>query len=147
MIRAFIAAAAFMLAALPATAWAGQDKPSRASIVGAEISTIANQLALRPKTAIDFSKVSGEYCFFTGWDAHHTHYAIDPGKSQEDVIDFADARPLIEQGIDVTRLPALPEGLGKMVPKQWYYLAPGGKDPHHGRQYKFPVLMRATNLD
>ena len=49
-------------------------------IVEAEIGTIANQLSLRPKTAIDFSKVSGEYCFFTGWDGHHTHYAIDPGK-------------------------------------------------------------------
>ena len=63
------------------------------------------------------------------------------------MIDFANARSLIEQGIDVTRLPALLEGLGKMAPKPWYFLAPGAKDPHHGSQYAFPVLLRATNLD
>ncbi len=146
MTKGFVVAA-LVLTGLSGTAWAGQDKPSQASIVGAELSAIANQLSLRPETAIDFSKVSGEYCFFTGWDAHHTHYAIDPGKTQEDLIDFADARPLIQQGIDLSSLPALPEGLGKMVPKQWYYLAPGGEDPHHGDSYQFPVLLRATDLN
>ena len=95
MTKGFVVAE-LVLTALSGTAWAGQDKPSQASIVGAELSAIANQLSLRLKTAIDFSKVSGEYCFFTGWDAHHTHYAIDPAKTQEDLIDFADARPLIE---------------------------------------------------
>jgi len=36
-----------------------EEANKQASIVGAELSTIANQLALRPETAIDFSKVSG----------------------------------------------------------------------------------------
>ena len=49
--------------------------------------------------AIDFSKVSGEYCFYSGsdknsgWDKHHTHYAIDPTKTQEDLIDFEGLTP------------------------------------------------------
>ncbi|MFQ5772903.1 MAG: hypothetical protein ACE5GS_00145 [Kiloniellaceae bacterium] len=138
--------AAFIVGSLSNAAWAEGEDLKRAAIVGAEIGTIANQLSIRPKAAIDFSEVSGEYCFFTGWDAHHTHYAIDPTGTQEDLIDFVDARPLLEQGIDVSALPAQPAELGKMTPKQWYYLAPGNKDPHHGKTYDFPVLMRASDL-
>jgi hypothetical protein len=95
----------------------------QAALVSAEISTIARHLSLRPKTAIDFSAVSDEYCYFTGWDTHHTHFAINPEGTEEDNVDFVDARPLIEAGIAVQDLPALPEGLGNMVPGQWYLVA------------------------
>ncbi len=126
---------------------AAEEENKQAAIVGAELSAIANQLSLRPKSAIDFSKVSGEYCFFTGWDAHHTHYAIDPTGTQEDAIDFVDARPLLEAGVKPEGLPAMPDKLRKMTPKQWYFLAAGKHDPHHNAQYEFPVLLRASNLE
>lgn len=59
----------------PAAAPKRQDE-----IVTAQLNAIANQLALRPETAIDLSDVSGEYCFNTGIGegGHMTHYAIDP---------------------------------------------------------------------
>lgn len=146
MSKRFMVVAALAMGAIPCSALAGAQDAKQASLVGAELSTIANQLSIRPNTAIDFSKVSGEYCFFTGWDAHHTHYAIDPAKTHEDLIDFADARLFLDQGVDVKKLPPQPETLGKMVPKQWYYLAPGKLDPHHDNKYDFPVLMRASDL-
>ncbi len=137
-----------LFAALSMTgARADEDPHKQAALVGAELSTIARHLAERPKTAIDFSDVSNEHCFFTGWDKHHTHYAIDPGATQEDNIDFVDARPLIEVGISVHDLPAAPTELGQMTPGQWYLVAEGQKEPHHGMTAKFPLLVRATNLE
>jgi hypothetical protein len=35
----------------------------QASIVASEVSTLSHMLAVRPQTALDFSQVSGEYCF------------------------------------------------------------------------------------
>ena len=69
--------------------WAG-GKQEQAAVVAAEITAIANHLALRPNSTIDFSKVSGEYCLNLGLGegAHMTHYAIDPTKTNEDVIDI-----------------------------------------------------------
>ena len=105
-----------------AGARAAEDPHKQAAVVSAEIVAFANQLSHRPKTALDFSKVSGEYCFYsgsdkdTGFDKHHTHYAIDPTKTQEDVIDFIDARTLLEAGLKMESLPKLPADLGKMIP-------------------------------
>ena len=142
-----------MFAALSMTgARAGEDPQKQAAVVSAEITAFANQLSLRPETAIDFSKVSGEYCFYSGsdkksgWDKHHTHYAIDPTKTQEDVIDYVDARPLLEAGVNVENLPRLPAELGKMIPGQWYIRTANQNDPHHGKGYDYPELMRASDL-
>ena len=124
-----------------------EDVHKKAALVAAEIGTIANQLSLRPNTAIDFSKVSGEYCFFLGWDRHHTHYAIDPTKTREDTVDFVKAEPLVQAGLNLESLPRFPGGLGKMAPGQWYYLPAGELEPHHGgKQLDFPLLLRATDL-
>ena len=67
----------------------------QAALVGAELSTIAKHLQTRPQTAIDFTDVSGEYCFETGLGkgAHMTHYAVDPDSTMEDIIDFVNAAP------------------------------------------------------
>ncbi len=142
-----------MFAALFMTgARAAEDPLKQAAVVSAEITAFANQLSLRPKTANDFSKVSGEYCFYsgadkaTGWDKHHTHYAIDPTKTQEDVIDYIDARPLLEAGANFDNLPMLPAELGKMIPGQWYMRLANANDPHHGKGYDYPELMRASDL-
>ena len=120
-----------------------QDK-----IVKAELNAIANQLALRPEMAIDLSDVSGEYCFNTGIQegGHMTHYAIDPTTTQEDVIDFVNAEPMIKAGVHVEALPRFPGTLGSMTPNQWYFLPAGEQEPHHGRTFSFPLLIKASNI-
>lgn len=121
-------------------------KLQQAAIVAAEITAFTNQLSHRPETAFDFSKVSGEYCFFGGWDGHHTHYAIDPTKTQEDVIDFVEAAPMIKAGLNVKDLPKYPGKLGKMTPGQWYYSPAKGFEPHHGKNPPVALLIRAVNI-
>lgn len=123
-----------------------EEKKDQATVIGAEISTVANHLSLRPKTALDFTKASGEYCYFMGWDSHHTHYAVDPSTTQEDTLDFVDARPLLKAGMNFDNFPRLPKQLGKMTPHQWYYLAAGEIDPHHGTKWDFPILVRASDI-
>ena len=141
-----VAALAFVIGTAEATE-AEDAAKKKASLVAAEISTIANQLSLRPGTAFDFSKESGQYCFFLGEDKHHTHYAIDPTTAHEDTVDFVDARPLLEAGVKLGDLPALPAELGKMTPGQWYYLDSGKLDPHHGTKWDFPQMLRASVVE
>jgi len=156
--RNLLIAAALAVGVLPYAVSAGTEADKQeaakkqAALVGAEISAFANQLSLRPETAVDFANVSGEYCFYSGtdkvsgWDKHHTHYAIDPGKTHEDVIDFVDARPLLEAGVKLDDLPRLPAELGKMKPGQWYIRPAGEHDPHHGKGWDYPELVRASDL-
>jgi hypothetical protein len=120
----------------------------QAAIVAAELSAISNQLSLNPDMAIDLSKVSGAYCFNAGLGSggHMTHYAIDPEKTTEDVVDFVNATSLVKAGLGVEKLPRLPEKLGAMTPNQWYYLPAGEFEPHHGMKFSFPLMVRASNI-
>lgn len=124
-------------------------KKDQARNVASGLTAIANQLSLRPESTIDFSEVSGEYCFDVDISegGHMTHYAIDPTKTQEDIIDFVNAESLIKAGIEVDKLPRLPKDLGQMTPNQWYYLPAGEMDPHHGMKFPFPLMIRASNLE
>ena len=138
----------FMIIWLPfnSFAWGERDQ---ASIVASEISTFANLLSVRPKTAIDLSKVSGAYCFNVNLEdgGQMTHFAIDPSSTQEDVVDFINATQFIKAGIEVDKLPRFPGKLGSMTPNKWYYLPAGEYEPHHGITFPFPLLMRAVNLE
>ncbi|MBI4382210.1 MAG: hypothetical protein HY574_13610 [candidate division NC10 bacterium] len=128
---------------------AGADEGTKqAAVVGGELATIANQLRLRPETALDFTKVSGEYCFDVnlGAGGHMHHHAVDPTKTQEDVIDFVNAEPLIRAGVKLDTMPRFPGKLGGMTPNQWYLLPAGELEPHHGITFPFPLLIRAVNL-
>ena len=118
----------------------------QSSIVSAELRTIANQLFLRPNIPKDFSKASGEYCFFGGWDGHHTHYAIDPTKTQEDVIDFVSAEVMVKAGANLDKIPAYPGMLGEMTPGQWYLMKAKEFEPHHGKNPPVDLLIRAVNI-
>jgi hypothetical protein len=120
----------------------------QAAIVKAELDTIANLLSLRPEMALDLSEVSGAYCFNAGLGegGHMTHYAIDPAKNQEDVIDFVNALSLVKAGVTVQKLPRFDGKLGSMTPNQWYYLPAGEFEPHHGMKFPFPLMIRATNI-
>ncbi len=119
------------------------DKAAKAhAVIGAYIET-------HPEMIIDFANVSGEYCVNT-WTvkgSHMTHYAIDPSKTTEDVIDFVKAQSFVDAGIDMTKLPRLPSKLGAMKNGQWYHLPKDGMEPHHGSK-AFPValIVRATDI-
>ena len=121
----------------------------QAAVVGAELSAIAKHLQTRPKTAIDFSNVSGEYCFNAGLGKGGlmTHFAIDPAGTSEDVIDFVNAKQLLAAGINVDNLPKFPGKLGTMTPNQWYFLPANEFEPHHGKKFPIPLLIKASNLD
>ena len=75
-----------------------------------------------------------------------THYATDPTKTREDVIDFVNAKSLIEAGLNPEKLPRLPTTLGSMAPNQWYFLPAGEYDPHHGRSFSYPIIVKASNI-
>ncbi len=124
------------------TAFAHEDK------LEGQINAIKGMLNTHPEMVIDLSDKSGEYCINT-WKvggSHMTHYAIEPGNTHEDVIDFVRADSLAG-AVDVTKLPTMPDKLGGMKPNQWYYLPAGGYDPHHMTRFKFPVLIRATDVE
>ena len=76
-----------------------------------------------------------------------THYAIDPSGTTEDVIDFVNAKPLVEAGINVGDMPRFPGQLGSMKSNQWYFLAANEFEPHHGKAFPIPLLIKASNLD
>lgn len=140
--------AALLISGLPLIVSEAAER-DQAAIVAAELGAIANQLALRPETAIDLSGISGEYCFDVGLKggAHMAHYAIDPTKTREDVIDFVNAEALTKAGVKVENLSRFPGKLGSMTPNQWYYLPAGELEPHHGVKFPFPILIRASDLE
>ncbi len=126
-----------------------QNANEQASIVAGELGTIAGYLQRHPQMALDFTDVSGEYCLNT-WKAggaQMSHYAIDPSKTQEDVIEFVKASSFSDAGVDVTGLPRMPGKLGAMEPGKWYLLPAGEFEPHHGGPFGVPLLIRASNLE
>lgn len=122
---------------------ASEDKAAKAK------AAISNYIDTHPEMIIDFSDVSGEYCVNT-WKVkggHMTHYAIDPSKTTEDLIDFVKAQTFIDSGIDVGKLPRMPGKLGAMKNGQWYYLPKGAAEPHHGaKEFPLALIIRATDV-
>ncbi len=119
----------------------------RSEKVQAEIDTIAQYLDSHPEMAIDFRDVSGEFCFNT-WmvgGGHMTHYAVDPARTREDMIDFVRADSFGDS-LDVDKLPRFPGELGTMEPNRWYYLPAWHFEPHHGTRFPFALLLRATDI-
>ena len=150
VIRALLVVIALLVSLSYGIAEAAKKKPPRGTgdVVAGELTAIANQLALNPNTAVDFTHVSGEYCFSAGVGkgGFMTHFATDPLKTQEDALDFVNAKSLIEIGLNVEKLPRLPRTLGSMTPNQWYFLPVGEYDSHHGRTWSFPMLIKASNV-
>ena len=126
-----------------------QDASTQAAKVAGSLETIANYLESHPEMALDFTKVSGEYCLNT-WKAggdQMSHYAVDPSKTREDVVEFVQASSFTDAGVDVTGLPRMPGELGAMEAGKWYYLAAGEIEPHHGGKFGVPLLIRASNIE
>ncbi len=131
-----------------ALAQSASAQNTQASNVAGELATIAGYLQSHPEMALDFTQVSGEYCLNT-WDvggAFMAHFAVDPSKTQEDVINFVFASSMTDAGVDVTGFPRMPGELGAMEPGKWYYMPAGQFEPHHGKEMGLPLLIRASNL-
>ena len=128
---------------------AAQDAKEQAAKVAGGLDAIAGYLQSHPQMMLDFTQVSGEYCLNT-WKAggaQMTHYAVDPSKTQEDVIEFVKASSFSDAGIDVTGVARMPGKLGAMTPGKWYFLPAGEIEPHHGGKFDVPLLIRASNLE
>lgn len=111
-------------------------------------SVIGTYLKTHPEMIIDLAEVSGEYCVNT-WEvggSHMTHYALDPSKTTEDMLDFVTAQSFIDAGIDVTKFPLMPSKLGVMKNGQWYYLPGDAVGPHHGEALGLALIVRATEI-
>ncbi|MEE8608176.1 MAG: hypothetical protein V3S55_11250 [Nitrospiraceae bacterium] len=145
-----VVCAVLVVALAPQLSLAGKEAKGakQAEVVAGEMAAFAKHLNLRPESAIDRTAVSGEYCFDVNMlgGGHMHHLAVDPTKTQEDVIDFVNAESLMEAGVKVNRLPRFPGELGSMKPNQWYFLPAGEMDPHHGYTWPFDILIKATNL-
>ena len=147
-------ATGFLIGALASNVTLAADEKEemaheQASKVAGELGTIAGYLQSHPEMALDFTQVSGEYCLNT-WKAggaHMSHFAVDPSKTQEDVIEFVKASSLTDAGVDVMGLPRMPGKLGAMDPGKWYYLPADEFEPHHGGKFGVPLLIRASNLE
>ena len=48
--------------------------------------------------------------------------------------------------VDVDKLPKHPGRLGSMKPGQWYFLPAGQFEPHHGKKFSIPLMIRASDL-
>ncbi len=145
--RKLLIALAVIIIGLPTSGVAHTDA-EKAAIAG-QLSAISKHFQTRPKTAIDFSKVSGEYCYNAGLGKSGlmTHFAIDPAGTSEDVIGFVNAKPLLAAGINVDSLPRFPGKLDTMTPNQWYFLPAKEFEPHHGKKFPFPLMIKASNLN
>ncbi len=146
--RTMLVGIALLVSGLPYVVSAGHIKPNPKAVAGG-LSAIANQLSMKPENFVDFTEVSGEYCLNSNVmsGGHMTHFAVDPTKTQEDVIEYINAEPLIKAGVvDVEKLPRSPGTLGSMTPNQWYYLPAGELEPHHNAKFPFPLLIKASNV-
>ncbi len=149
MLKPIVGVAALAFGLVLAQSAMAQDANEQASKVAGGLGAIAGYLQSHPQMMLDFTQVSGEYCLNT-WKAggaHMSHYAVDPSKTQEDVIEFVKANSFSDAGVKVNRLPDMPGKLGAMEPGKWYYLHTGEFEPHHGGKFGVPLLIRASNLE
>ncbi len=96
--------------------------------------------------AHDYSSESGEYCLNSG--AHvMTHFSSRPQETNEDIIYFVDAAPLVAHGLRLEEFPALDPELGAMRSNIWYRYEGEGLEPHHGRERpEHTWLMLAVDI-
>jgi hypothetical protein len=125
-----------------------KGKKDQSAVVAGELGVIANILSKHPKSALDLSKVSGEYCFNSklGKGSMMVHFAIDPTDTTEDVITFYNATPLLKSGLKGDRLQRFCGKLGCMENDTWYYLPAGEYEPHHAVKFPFPIMMKAMDI-
>ena len=109
----------------------------------AELLAFARILRRNPSMAIDFTHLDEpQHCFNTGGDM--LHVADDPA-ARVSLAYLHPAAPLVEAGLDVTKLPEEPETLAGLAPNTWYYYPGGGRvEPLHGKALGGPMLVRTV---
>ncbi len=140
------AAAAFLIILSPSSSPGAPKKdagadPACAAIqrlpapAQAEVLAVARILALRPAMAIDFSSKTNEMCLNTGGPVM-AHFSTRPADTDEDIIYFVDAAPLVAKGLRLSEFPAIDPQQGRMQPVTWYRYEGTGTEPHHGMEMK-----------
>jgi hypothetical protein len=115
-------------------------------VAQAEVLAVARILALKPAMAIDFSDKTKEMCLNTGGPVM-THFSTHPEDTDEDIVYFVDAAPLVAKGLRLAEFPSIDPQQGKMKPGTWYRYEGKGTEPHHGMEMKDRTwLILATDV-
>lgn len=108
-----------------------------------ELLAFARLLRKQPAMAIDFTHLdTPQHCLNTGGDM--LHVAVDPS-ARVPLAYLHPAKPLIDAGLDVTKLPVEPEASAELEGDTWYYYPAGGRtEPFHGRALGMPMIIRTV---
>ena len=121
---------------------------TRSAAAEKEINAIANLLTQGSGVmAIDFSKVSGEFCMLEhGTKNNMIHFSGEPENTPEDILYFISPDEFRENGLRVKDLTPLPTELGKMEPLKWYYYDGKAKEVHHGKKLHRDFAVMAIDV-
>jgi hypothetical protein len=108
-----------------------------------ELLAFARLLRKQPAMAIDFTHLDApQYCLNTGGDM--LHVAADPS-ARVSLAYLHTAKPLVDAGLDVTKLPVEPETSAELEGNTWYYYPGSGRiEPFHGRSLGTPMIVRTV---
>jgi hypothetical protein len=108
-----------------------------------ELLAFARLLRKQPAMAIDFTHLDvPQHCLNTGADM--LHVADDPS-AKVPLAYLHPAKPLVDAGLDVTKLPVEPETSAELQGDTWYYYPASGRiEPFHGRALGTPMVIRTV---
>jgi len=108
-----------------------------------EILAFARVLRKQPAMAIDFTQLEiPQHCFNTGGDMLHV---ADNPSAKVPLAYLHPAKPLVEAGLDVTKLPVEPETSAELEGDTWYYYPASGRtEPFHGKALGMPMVVRTV---
>jgi len=108
-----------------------------------ELLAFARLLRKQPGMAIDFTHLDPpQHCLSTGGDM--LHIADDPS-AKVPLAYLHPAKPLVDAGLDVTKLPVEPETSAELEGGTGYYYPAGGRiEPFHGRALGTPMIVRTV---
>jgi hypothetical protein len=108
-----------------------------------EILAFARLLRRQPEMAIDFTHLDPpQHCLNTGGDMLHV---TDDPAAKVALAYIHPAKPLVDAGLDVTKLAVEPETSAEIRGDAWYYYPGGGRiEPFHGRALGAPMIVRTV---
>lgn len=108
-----------------------------------ELLAFARVLRKQPAMAIDFTHLdTPQHCFNTGGDMLHV---TDNPSAKVPLAYLHPAKPLVDAGLDVTKLPVEPETSAQLEGDTWYYYPASGRtEPFHGKALGMPMIVRTV---
>jgi hypothetical protein len=108
-----------------------------------EVLAFARVLRKQPAMAIDFTRLDPpQHCFNTGGDMLHI---ADNPSAKVSLAYLHPAKPLVDAGLDVTKLPVEPETSAELEGDTWYYYPASGRtEPFHGKALGVPMVVRTV---